>query len=223
MAIRNLTVFLGLSVLCLTGCAGSGSPSSSAPTSVGSPGPIVFMGDSITARWGESEYAAPTLGQLVPTGVNEAISGQNTNQMLARFPQDVLALDPSVVVIEGGTNDLAEVTNYGRSPPGAPATINAISTMAEEASQAGARVFIASVIEVSMPQYGVSASDISSFNLQLQMLCADYGYTYIDYQHALELGGAQNPADFLSDGVHPSEEGYIAMWHVLRPQLSSLQ
>ncbi|MDQ6613062.1 MAG: GDSL-type esterase/lipase family protein, partial [Gemmatimonadota bacterium] len=64
---------------------------------------VVFMGNSITEAW------APLFSQLFPGKpyVGRGISGQTTPQMLVRFRQDVIALKPAVVVILGGTNDIA--------------------------------------------------------------------------------------------------------------------
>ena len=62
---------------------------------------IVFLGDSITDAWRLNEYF---------TGrdfVNRGIGAETTLQMLARFRQDVVALNPKVVVVLGGTNDIA--------------------------------------------------------------------------------------------------------------------
>ena len=39
--------------------------------------------------------------------LGRGISGQTTPQMLVRFPQDVIRLEPDVVVILAGTNDIA--------------------------------------------------------------------------------------------------------------------
>ncbi len=42
--------------------------------------------------------------------INRGISGQTTPQMLVRFRPDVIALEPSIVVILAGINDIAENT-----------------------------------------------------------------------------------------------------------------
>src|SRR5262249_39377561 len=64
---------------------------------------VVFLGDDITEFWGEGKSkffeGKPYL--------NRGIAGQTTPQMLVRFRQDVIALKPAVVVIQGGSNDLA--------------------------------------------------------------------------------------------------------------------
>jgi len=62
---------------------------------------VVFFGDSITDDWNlaESFPGKPY--------INRGISGQTTSQMLVRFRQDVINLQPRVVVMLAGTNDIA--------------------------------------------------------------------------------------------------------------------
>src|SRR6266516_8146239 len=67
---------------------------------------VVFFGDSITDIWNiaESFPGKPY--------INRGIGGQTTSQMLIRFRQDVINLQPKIVVILAGTNDIAG--NTGR-------------------------------------------------------------------------------------------------------------
>ncbi|MEZ5396580.1 MAG: GDSL-type esterase/lipase family protein [Bryobacterales bacterium] len=62
---------------------------------------VVFLGDSITDGWQLNQYfpGKPYL--------NRGIGGQITGQMLGRLKADVLDRKPRVVVLLGGTNDLA--------------------------------------------------------------------------------------------------------------------
>src|SRR5436190_12585337 len=62
---------------------------------------VVFFGDSITDSWHLTEYFP---GKPY---VNRGIGGQTTPQMLVRFRQDVINLQPKVVIILAGTNDIA--------------------------------------------------------------------------------------------------------------------
>jgi lysophospholipase L1-like esterase len=62
---------------------------------------VVFFGDSITDMWKLEEYFP---GKPY---INRGIGGQTTPQMLVRFRQDVIDLQPKVVVILAGTNDIA--------------------------------------------------------------------------------------------------------------------
>lgn len=67
-------------------------------------GALVFLGDSITQGWGDN------VGGAFP-GVkvaNRGISGDTTRGVLIRLKEDVLALNPSGVVLLIGTNDLEE-------------------------------------------------------------------------------------------------------------------
>ena len=69
---------------------------------------VVFIGDDITEAWSASGRFFPGKPYL-----NRGIARQTTPQMLVRFRQDVIALKPSVVVIQGGTNDVAGITGPG--------------------------------------------------------------------------------------------------------------
>lgn len=63
---------------------------------------IVFIGDSITEGWSaaDAEFFAGDR-------INRGISGQTSGQMLGRFRADVIALDPALVHIMAGANDIA--------------------------------------------------------------------------------------------------------------------
>jgi len=52
-------------------------------------------------------YRGPDGSFLASLYINRGISGQTTPQMVLRFPQDVIALKPKVVVILAGINDIA--------------------------------------------------------------------------------------------------------------------
>lgn len=67
-------------------------------------GAVVFLGDSITQGWGER------LARHFPDlkAANRGISGDTTRGLLLRLEEDVLAVNPSAVVLLIGTNDLEE-------------------------------------------------------------------------------------------------------------------
>ena len=64
----------------------------------------VFMGNSITELWAQYDPEFFAKNNFVGRG----ISGQTTSEMLVRFRQDVIALNPRVVVIMAGINDIAQ-------------------------------------------------------------------------------------------------------------------
>lgn len=65
---------------------------------------VVFLGDSITQGWGDA-LATSFPGVKV---ANRGISGDTSRGVLLRLKEDVLALNPSAVVLLIGTNDLEE-------------------------------------------------------------------------------------------------------------------
>ena len=73
--------------------------------------------------------------------INRCISGQTTPQMVLRFHQDVIALNPKVVVILAGTNDIAGNTG----PMTLIETENNLAAMAEMATANHIRVVLCSI------------------------------------------------------------------------------
>lgn len=69
---------------------------------------VVFMGNSITEGWVKSDSIFFTSNGFVGRG----ISGQTSFQFLLRFREDVLNLKPQIVVINAGTNDIAENAGF---------------------------------------------------------------------------------------------------------------
>src|SRR6201993_1516143 len=100
---------------------------------------VVFFGDSITDIWKLADYFP---GKPY---VNRGIGGQTTPQMLVRFREDVIDLQPKAVVILAGTNDIAGNTG--------PMTLEQIEanfeSMSELAHANKIRVVLASVMPVS--------------------------------------------------------------------------
>lgn len=166
---------------------------------------IVFMGDSITAGWLYGDPAFFRTGR-----VDRGISGQTTQQMLLRFPSDVLALKPRVVHIMAGTNDIAG--NNG------PTTIEAIegniAAMVVLAKAAGIRVILAAV----PPSNGFTwapgiraAADIAAVNARLKALALREHVQFVDYGTVLAGPDGAMKSDLTLDGTHPAAAGYAAM------------
>jgi lysophospholipase L1-like esterase len=161
---------------------------------------VVMMGDSITEGW----IAADPL--IFRNGVvDRGISGQITAQMLVRFRQDVIDLQPQAVHIMGGTNDLL-------SRPG-PVTMDEaesnIRSMGELARAHGIRVIIASVLPAS--QSGAPVKAVAEINRRLAALAKAQGYQFVDYYRALDKGDGSMASVDSGDGVHPTEAGYALM------------
>lgn len=167
---------------------------------------VVFMGNSITEGWVRF-FPAMFAGKPY---VGRGIGGQTTPQMLVRFHADVVALKPAVVVILGGTNDIAGNTG--------PSTLEMIEdnlqAMTEIAQANGIKVVLSSVLPVfDYPwKRGLTpAPKIVALNAWMKAYAARVGATYLDYHGAMRDARDGLRAGLGDDGVHPNEAGYRIM------------
>lgn len=167
---------------------------------------VVYYGDSITDAW--ARYF-PTMFPGKPY-VGRGISGQTTPQMLVRFRQDVVALQPKVVVILAGTNDIA-----GNTGPSTQQMIqDNLASMAEIANANGIRVVLASVLPASDYRWrpGLEPGPkIVALNAWTKEYAARNGHVYLDYHSAMTDARLGLPLELSGDGVHPNEAGYRIM------------
>jgi lysophospholipase L1-like esterase len=130
--------------------------------------------------------------------------------MVLRFRQDVIALQPKVVVILAGTNDIAGNTG--------PETLEEIednlASMADLAHANGIRVVLCSITPAfDYPwQPGLTpAPKIDAINTWLKAYSSDHGYIYVDFHSAMKDERDGLPAALSRDGVHPLPAGYAVM------------
>jgi lysophospholipase L1-like esterase len=171
---------------------------------------VVFFGDSITDIWHLDEYF---------TGkpyVNRGIGGQTTPQMLVRFRQDVVNLQPKLVIILAGTNDIA-----GNTGPMRIEDIEAdLTSLAQLARANDIKVIYSSILPVH--NYTDKSKDffaqrspekILTLNSWLKNYCAttSNGCVYLDYFSALVDDKGLMKKDLADDGLHPNAAGYKIM------------
>jgi len=169
---------------------------------------VVFFGDSITDIWklDESFPGRPY--------VNRGIGGQTTPQMLVRFRQDVIDLQPKVVVILAGTNDIA-----GNTGPMRNEDIEAnFASFAELAKVHGIKVIYSSLLPVH--NYTERSKDffaqrpqsrILALNEWLKDYCAKNNLIYLDYFSAMVDDKGMMKKDLADDGLHPNAAGFKVM------------
>ena len=180
---------------------------------------VVLMGNSITEFWMETHPQFFADNHLVGRG----IGGQESYEMLARFRQDVLALSPRAVVINCGTNDIAE--NF--CPYDEDITMDNIKSMTELALHNGITVILSSVLPCDHFIWNRSVRNvpqkIRSLNARIMELAEQLSLPYIDYYNAMVYneGGAINPA-YSEDGVHPNSLGYNVMEPLLLDQVKKI-
>ena len=167
---------------------------------------VVFMGNSITQGWIK---ARPEFFTNRPY-INRGISGQTTPQMLLRFRQDVIALQPIVVVILAGTNDIAGNTGFSTLEM----IENNLASMAELAASNGIRVVLSSVLPVFDYPWkpGIQpATKIIALNHWIDKYCEINRFIYLDYFSAMVDDRKGMKAELTKDGVHANIDGYKVM------------
>lgn len=169
---------------------------------------VVFMGDSITDAWRLNEYFPDR------DFVNRGISGQTTPQMLGRMEPDVIALQPSAVLILAGTNDLAR---------GTPLSIieSNLIAMASMAECHKIHVILSTVLPVSdyhkdvNPAFEMTRQRppelIRALNTWMQTFCGQHNYTFLDYYSDMVDAAGRLKPDLSEDGLHPNAMGYRIM------------
>lgn len=167
---------------------------------------IVFMGDSITEFWSaiNPDYF---LGKPY---INRGISGQTTPQMLIRFRADVIALQPTAVIILAGINDIA-----GNTGPSSIEMIrDNIFSMAELAKANHIKVILCSVLpafDFPWKPNQEPIEKIKALNKILKNYAAKNNIVYVNYYSALVDERQGLKLDYSADGVHPNKAGYQIM------------
>lgn len=180
---------------------------------------VVFLGNSITEGWASQRPEFFSSNDFVGRG----ISGQTSSQFLARFRNDVINLQPKLVVINAGTNDIAENTGVYNEE----LTFGNIVSMVELAKANGIKVILTTVLPAARFGWNPSITDSSEKIIKLNARVAEYAkqnkIPFVDYYTPMVHGAdhALNPA-YSKDGVHPTAEGYEVMEAVILPAVRKI-
>ncbi|MEM1336531.1 MAG: SGNH/GDSL hydrolase family protein [Bacteroidota bacterium] len=179
---------------------------------------VVFMGNSITEGWkttNPSFFANPAY-------INRGIGGQTTPQMLLRFRQDVIDLQPKIVVILAGTNDIAGNTG--------PITLEQIrDNILSMVELAKANAIIPVICSV-LPAYDYPWSpgkspnaNIPKLNTLLKGMATEQKVPFLDYFSEMADDRNGLPPAYTTDEVHLTKEGYAVMEKLVAATLSEIQ
>jgi lysophospholipase L1-like esterase len=183
---------------------------------------VVLMGNSITDGWPHTRPDFFKNNNLIGRG----IGGQTSYQFLLRFREDVINLQPKVVVINYGTNDIAENTG----PYDEDLTYGNVLSMVELARYHKCKVILTSCLPAGGFSWRPAITDgmdkIRSLNARVKAYAEANKIPYVDYFNAMlnEDGTAMNP-ELANDnpGVHPNAAGYAIMESLLLPVIKKLR
>jgi lysophospholipase L1-like esterase/predicted esterase len=170
-------------------------------------GAVVFLGDSITAKWNLTE-AFPDMKVA-----NRGISGDTTRGMFCRLQDNVLDLHPKLIVFMGGIND------FTQQPKGTPQNIESnVRSMLEQIRSASPNTPVL-ICEI-LPSRNATPETLRETNAAVDQVIADFpnAHRVKTYAAFLKPDGSQDQSLFL-DGTHPNPAGYAVWKGVLKPEL----
>lgn len=180
---------------------------------------VVFLGNSITEGWVKLRPQFFADNGFIGRG----ISGQTSYQFLVRFREDVINLDPKLVVINVATNDVAENTDVYDEDR----TFGNIQTMVELARLHGIKVILTTTLPADGIPWDKSITDttgkIEKLNSRVREYAKKMKIPYVDYYSPMlaDDGKALNPA-YTKDGIHPTETGYEVMETLILPAVRKI-
>jgi len=168
---------------------------------------VVFLGSSIFEFW---KTRMPEYFAIHKAYIDRGIGGQISPQLLLRFQQDVIALQPKAVIILAGSNDISgsqgHVTN-GR-------IMDNIKSMVELARVHHIKPILCAYLPVNEYPWrkGMEpAGKIIALNNAIKAYAARNKLTLLDYFTPLADSHNGQKAELTIDGVHPNAAGYKIM------------
>lgn len=180
---------------------------------------VVFMGNSITEGWVANDAAFFEDNGYVGRG----IGGQTSSHFLLRFREDVIKLAPALVVINAGTNDIAE--NAGAYNE--EYTFGNIVSMVELARANKIKVILTSVLPAAAFGWNPSVKDapqkIMQLNARIRKYAQENKIPYVDYYSEMVEGDNKTlNSSYTRDGVHPTLEGYKVMEALIKKAIDKV-
>ena len=186
------------------------------------PGQIVFTGSSLMEMFPVEKFAAEE-GPDFPTVYNRGVGGWRTEEMLACLNEMVIALQPRRVFINIGTNDLSD----------AAVTIDALIGRYEDIL-VRIEAAIPGIEFVMMAYYPINydAADesmkaclrirtnerIRQANQAVEALAHRRGHRFINVNAPLTDDQGRLKAEYTIEGMHIREEGYRAIWPLVKAE-----
>ena len=167
----------------------------------------VLYGDSITDAWPRQDADFFKEHNFLGRG----ISGQTTSEMVVRFRQDVIDLNPKKVVILAGINDIA-CNNGVISIEG---IMGNIKSMCELAKLHHIKPVLCTLTPTTTfpwrPQLGDVSATVDKVNDLIRAYANSNRIKLVDYAKVLTKDGQRYSKAYTKDDVHPNLDGYKVM------------
>ena len=178
---------------------------------------VVFLGNSITDNWARMHPEFFKEHGYIGRG----ISGQTSFQFLLRFREDVINLHPKIVVINYGTNDIAENTG----PYNEDLTFGNVVSMVQLAQANHIKVILTSCLPARSFGWRPSITDampkIMRLNERVRSWAKKKQITYVDYFSAMvDENKSGMKQELTPETVHPNLKGYAVMESLIVPAIA---
>jgi lysophospholipase L1-like esterase len=187
---------------------------------------LVLIGDSRIARWPADTFDGG-FGNTWEI-INRGIGGETVAQLAGRFEADALALDPDVIVIAAGINDLVAASYMDEAAAKAVVskTADTLRDLAARAAAAGHRVLVATIVPPARPDFlrglvwkDVVRGHVVAVNAALRAAPLPAQASVIDL--AAALGDDRTLSDaYRLDTLHFNAEAYARLTAALRRALA---
>jgi len=210
---------------------------------------VVAIGDSITqadTHWTVNGHRnsiqggwVTRLGNLLEKNfpgeyevINKGINGDTALGVLQRLDRDVILLEPDIVIVAIGTNDI--FARLSSDPNSTPDTYHA--TIAKIFKKLQLKLPDTLVFTMGMttslrkytqirfgnflPQQNVIQTVFNDYNNILRGLSKNYKFFYVDLTSHWP-GDVEESWKFCADGIHPNDAGYDLMTEILYEALMS--
>jgi lysophospholipase L1-like esterase len=183
---------------------------------------VVFFGDSRAARWPLPE------NQTDWEFINRGIEAQTAAQAVLRFQAHVQPLQPDMVIVQAGVNDLKTIPLFPERKTAIIASAKEnIRDIVQQAKNLGAHVIVTTIFPVGefplerrlfwSPDIDVAVQDVNEY---LRSLVSS-DVSVLDTAAILSKDGRAN-AEYYDDELHLNQAGYAVLNRELIPVLTSL-
>lgn len=184
---------------------------------------IILVGDS---RAYQIQVLRDLRGSIF---VNRGVPGETSSQTLLRFNRDVIDLDPDIIIIQVGINDLvAAMGNPNESGYLIDNLVGNIRTMATYGIHAGAKVLVTGIIQPARPNaprllfWSNRVRDyVSEVNQMLEEFEISPGVQFCDLNSILKSNQIL-PSEYAKDTLHLNEKGCLVVANEISQRLNEV-
>jgi lysophospholipase L1-like esterase len=183
---------------------------------------VVFFGDSRATRW-------PLPGNQTDWEfINRGVEAQTAAQAVLRFQAHVRPLQPDMVVVQAGVNDLKTIPLFPERKTAIIASVKEnIRDIVQQAKNLGAHVIVTTIFPIGefplerrlfwSPDIDIAVQDVNEY---LRSLVSS-DVSVLDTAAILSKDGRAN-TEYYDDELHLNQAGYVVLNRELTSLLTSL-